>query len=312
MSEIRTVEDAYRCIAEHDRQHPYWHQEGIEARERLYARQQREIEADVAKRQQAREARAVAVAQKQQEAAINSVAWYDAVDTRIRTHFKDWAWVAIDERIVKLTQEWWEHEYKELMSLLTEVIDNIRERVHARFTSIEERQRSFEEKFAEQRERLLVLANSAEGLQELRVEFKRALEELVAAFGTQLSELEGRVKALPGKLPVAKTWCQESVIYEGEFVCHEGALWQACKDTAQAPGGSDWLCVARGGRDGLSLSVRGGFNAYKKYRQLDVVEFDGSSFIALRDAPGTPGGDGWQVLSRRLDRLRDRGITVVV
>jgi hypothetical protein len=162
----------------------------------------------------------------------------------------------------------------------------------------EEMQRAFEAKLAEQKERFLALNNLADGVQELRVEFKRAIEELVAAFGMQLRELEERVKAVPGKLPVAKTWRLESVTYEGEFVCHEGALWQACKDTAQAPGGLDWVCVARAGRDAITPNFRGGFNAYKKYRRLDVVEFDGSSFIALRDAPGTPGGDGWQVLSR--------------
>jgi hypothetical protein len=100
---------------------------------------------------------------------------------------------------------------------------------------------------------------------------------------------------------VAKdSWRSESVTYEGEFVCHEGALYQARKDTAQAPGGSGWVCVARAGhdgRDGLTLNVCGTFDAYKTYARLDVVEFDGSSFVALRDDPGIPGDDGWQLLS---------------
>jgi hypothetical protein len=106
---------------------------------------------------------------------------------------------------------------------------------------------------------------------------------------------------------VAKdSWRSESVTYEGEFVCHEGALYQARKDTAQAPGGSDWVCVARAGvdgRDGLTLNFRGGLNAYEKYRRLDVVEFDGSSFVALYDNPSSvPGADGWQLLCGRGNR----------
>jgi uncharacterized protein YccT (UPF0319 family) len=38
-------------------------------------------------------------AEKQRAAEQQSKDWYAAVDDRVRTHFKDWAWVAIDERI---------------------------------------------------------------------------------------------------------------------------------------------------------------------------------------------------------------------
>ncbi len=81
------------------------------------------------------------------------------------------------------------------------------------------------------------------------------LEELLAAIGAVYAEerrlrgkeiealrkevaaLEQRLLTRPGKLSVAKTWKPETVIYQAEFVSHEGALWQARKDTAQAPGG---------------------------------------------------------------------------
>src|SRR5262249_8304680 len=78
------------------------------------------------------------------------------------------------------------------------------------------------------------------------------------------------------------------------------SLWQARKDTAQAPGGSDWVCVARGGRDGLTPNIRGAFNAHKVYARLDIVEYDGAGYLARRDAPGGPGipGNGWQLMSR--------------
>jgi hypothetical protein len=90
---------------------------------------------------------------------------------------------------------------------------------------------------------------------QLRDEFKRAIEEERRSF----EEQKERLLAVPGKLPVAKIWYPESVIYEAEVVSYDGALRQACKDTAQVPGGSDWICVARAGRDGLTPNARGRF-----------------------------------------------------
>jgi hypothetical protein len=56
----------------------------------------------------------------------------------------------------------------------------------------------------------------------------------------------------PGKLPIAKIWHQDSVSYEAEVVRYDGSLYQALKDTAQVPGGSDWICLAVAGRDAIS------------------------------------------------------------
>src|SRR5262249_12260670 len=144
----------------------------------------------------------------------------------------------------------------------------------------------------------------AQERQSARKEFKAADEEMQRAFEAKLAALEGRVKAVPGKLPVSKIWRPESVTCEGEVVSYDGSLYQARKDTAQVPGGSDWICVARAGRDGCdgrTPNVCGTFDAYKTYARLDVVECDGASFIAISDNPGAcpPGpGDGWQILSR--------------
>jgi hypothetical protein len=137
---------------------------------------------------------------------------------------------------------------------------------------------------------------------EEREDFKRALEEKERASAAKLAALEERLKASPGKLPVAKTWRPEMVIYQAEFVSHNGQLWQACRDTAQTPGGSDWICVARAGRDGvdaLAPRVRGTYDAHATYEQLDIVAMEGASFIAKRDKPGICPGDGWQLLSRQ-------------
>jgi hypothetical protein len=83
-----------------------------------------------------------------------------------------------------------------------------------------------------------------------RKEFKAADEEMQRALEAKLAALEERLKSVPGRLLVSKIWSAERVTYEGEFVCYDGALNQARKDTAQALCGSDWVCVARAGRDG--------------------------------------------------------------
>jgi hypothetical protein len=72
------------------------------------------------------------------------------------------------------------------------------------------------------------------------------------------------------------------------MVSHKGSLFQARKDTAQAPGGPDWICVAMHGVDAITPSLRGTFDTHECYTQLDVVEFEGASYIARRDDPGLP------------------------
>jgi hypothetical protein len=137
----------------------------------------------------------------------------------------------------------------------------------------------------------------AQERQSARKEFKAADEEMQRALEAKLAAVEERLKAVPGKLPVAKIWRAESVTYEAQVVCYEGALYQARKDTAQVPGGSDWICVARAGRDGLSLSIRGAFDPHDAYSQLDVVTCNGGSFVARCDDPGMCPGPGWQLLT---------------
>src|SRR4249920_1105317 len=56
-------------------------------------------------------------------------------------------------------------------------------------------------------------------------------------------------KGEPGVLPVARDWVPDTVHYAGTVVVHAGATWQATRDTGQAPGHQDWVCLARPGRD---------------------------------------------------------------
>jgi hypothetical protein len=106
----------------------------------------------------------------------------------------------------------------------------------------------------------------------------------------------GAYGAISGKLPIAKAWSPETVTYQGAFVVHDGACWQAVKDTAQRPGGCDWVNVARAGRDGrdgASLNLRGPYDTDKSYYRLDVVEFGGDAFVARRNGAGLCPGEDW-------------------
>jgi hypothetical protein len=103
----------------------------------------------------------------------------------------------------------------------------------------------------------------------------------------------------PGKLAIVKEWA-EGVHYEADVVAFKGGTYQARRDTAQEPGGEDWLCLAAPGRhgtDGRSLSVRGTYAEGMEYQALDVVALNGGSFIAKTDNPGQCPGPGWQLLA---------------
>src|SRR5262245_10164958 len=116
----------------------------------------------------------------------------------------------------------------------------------------------------------------------------------------------------PGKLPRVKLWKPETVYYEGDVVAYDGGTFQAKRDTGQPPSHADWICLAPAGRDGNSITVRGTFNETAEYRCLDVVAFNGGSFVALKDVPGPCPGSGWQLLASQGKRgvagaRRERG-----
>jgi hypothetical protein len=67
--------------------------------------------------------------------------------------------------------------------------------------------------------------------EELREEFKVAIDETKRSFETKLAEHKERLLAVPGKLPVSKIWRPESVTYQGEAASYDGSLYQARKDT---------------------------------------------------------------------------------
>jgi hypothetical protein len=101
----------------------------------------------------------------------------------------------------------------------------------------------------------------------------------------------------PGKLPLVKVWKEHQISYSGDVVAYDGSTFQAIRDTARVPGeGDDWILLAHGGRDGAMPHVCGTFDPNAKYRLLDVVALNGSTFIARRDSPPCP-GEGWQLFA---------------
>jgi hypothetical protein len=101
----------------------------------------------------------------------------------------------------------------------------------------------------------------------------------------------------PGKLLMVKLWRQDQITYAGEVVAYDGSTFQTVKDTAQAPGGDDWVLIARGGRDAITPQVLGTYDEDAEYHRLDIIALNGSSFIAKRDDPGPCPGEGWQLLA---------------
>ena len=106
-------------------------------------------------------------------------------------------------------------------------------------------------------------------------------------------------KGEPGTLPLVKAYVPDTVHYAGDAVTHAGALWQATKDTGQAPPHADWICLAAAGADGITPTVRSTYDAAVKYARLDIVALDGTTFIARKDDPGKCPGEGWQLMSIR-------------
>lgn len=108
----------------------------------------------------------------------------------------------------------------------------------------------------------------------------------------------------PGLLPLAVEWTDE-VHYKASVVVHNGATYQARKDTAKEPPHDDWVCLAaRGdqGERGADMPIpnfRGGFKAGEQYERFDIVMHDGSSFIAVSDTPDPMRcpGEGWRLLA---------------
>lgn len=124
------------------------------------------------------------------------------------------------------------------------------------------------------------------------------------AASAAVAECRERLERHPGVFPQVRAWT-DGVHYAGDLRSHDGALWQARRDTGKAPPHEDWSqLVAKGdrGEPGRSFTPRGTHDEGARYEMLDVAIRDGSAFVALRDDPGPCPGDGWQVIAVRGSR----------
>lgn len=106
-----------------------------------------------------------------------------------------------------------------------------------------------------------------------------------------------------GKLPIVIVYV-DGVHYAGDVVTHDGATYQASKDTGREPPHDDWVCLARAGRDGQdgaegrSFRIRGTYaEGIEDYTALDLVSLNGGAFIAKTNAPGACPGPDWQLVA---------------
>lgn len=120
----------------------------------------------------------------------------------------------------------------------------------------------------------------------------RAIEEVRALKNTP---------ATAGKFPAVAVW-KDGIYYEGAVVAHNGATWQATRDTAREPPHEDWALLAApgaAGPEGYAGEVRGLWQSDGAYRKGDLVALNGSEWRARHDDPGRLPGDGWALSGKR-------------
>jgi hypothetical protein len=134
--------------------------------------------------------------------------------------------------------------------------------------------------------------------------FKTTIETLrreIAEVREELRTATSKLQERAARLPLVKSWKPDTVHYLGDVVVCDGSVYQAKRDTGRPVTSDDWICIARGGKDGRDapmLNFRGMFDVDKKYAKFDVIEYAGGAFVAIRDNPAIiPGEDGWQVLA---------------
>lgn len=125
--------------------------------------------------------------------------------------------------------------------------------------------------------------------------------EALTEIRSKLAEVKDGRDGKDGKMPIAREWT-DGVHYAGDIVIHAGGTWQATRDTAKEPPHGDWACLAAPGAHAKGFVVCGTYDPEAEYAEKDVVMTGGSSFVALRDAPGPCPGDGWQLWASKGSR----------
>jgi hypothetical protein len=291
----KTRQQVREAIADHDAAHPYWRQE----------RRDREIKEAEERAQRAKEIHRQVEQQRQQHVANNSKAWCDWVDQRIaaalETHtFNGTQSNVLGRVIAEMRREW----RKEIKSAIEEAKFAVETKLATKLEALEQRV----ERCSGRTDALgqAIETERAQRHKEIDLAFDAVQHGLDAKLETKSAAFEAHLKSLlPAKLPIATAYCADSVHYAGQVVAHCGSAYQAVRDTARAPPHvDDWVCLASGGRDAVTPTVRGTFDAREQYRELDIVVFDGATWIARRDNPGICPGDNWQLMAKQGRRGR--------
>jgi hypothetical protein len=241
--------------------------------------------------------------EQQAEAARNSEAWNAWCDDRVGYAIFDphgclhdpFARLIVHERDrrrdeVKVELDKLRNEFKALTNKLYDELRSELDRLH----TVNQERRELERTLSQTH---LDASNAR-----IDAAIEAATVKLRSEFDVEKLREEFRVGI--GRLPIAKVWDPDEVCHRGDVVVTPDGVFQALQDTGKTPAADHphWILLARSGRDGAdgkSPTFRGQFNAHKKYKALDVIEFDGSCLLALRDRPGVPGDDGWMVVSKR-------------
>jgi hypothetical protein len=137
--------------------------------------------------------------------------------------------------------------------------------------------------------------------------------ELGSAFGALEREQRLQMAALLAEareeIAVLRAWRAEAALHLASLIGPQGPPGPQGEAGARGepgeaitgPPGEPGIPGPPGepGSDGRTLAPKGAWKPAGAYEALDVVMLDGSSFIALHDAPGACPGDGWRLLAGR-------------
>jgi len=143
--------------------------------------------------------------------------------------------------------------------------------------------------------RMQVSAMIAEGqakVAEMEARRESMLNDLTAKVMTRLTELKDGQNGADGQRGE-----KGDVGPQGE----QGPAGEPGPQGEAGPVGAQGEAGERG-VDGKSVKICGTFDSDAEYDELSIVILGGSSFIALKDAPGPCPGGGWQLLASRGSR----------
>jgi len=83
-----------------------------------------------------------------------------------------------------------------------------------------------------------------------RGESEKQLRAEIAELRAELHAATSKLQERHARLPIVKAWDANEISYCGDVVTHEGATYQARKDTGKEPPHRDWILLASAGRAG--------------------------------------------------------------